>query len=175
MMGSMWYLDSAAYFHMNGNKKVFRSLEDKDLQMHIEMGDDGRYNTIEIGIVTFQRKSGKPFILKYVMHVPGFKKNLVSVAMLEDLGYDVVFGEGKVFFCHKATTQVKKIGVRVKNLYKLDVDGCATLSKKVGKVVIWDTGELWHRRLGHLHHNDLRIMQQISTGLPKGTLAQIDT
>jgi hypothetical protein len=27
------------------------------------------------------------------MHVPGLKKNLVSVAMLEDRGYDVVFND----------------------------------------------------------------------------------
>jgi hypothetical protein len=31
------------------------------------------------------------------MHVPGLKKNLVSVAMLEDRGYDVVFSDGKAF------------------------------------------------------------------------------
>ena len=37
------------------------------------------------------------FLLKYVMHVPGLKKNLVSVAMLEDRAYDVVFREGKAF------------------------------------------------------------------------------
>src|ERR1700734_2063102 len=35
-----------------------------------------------------------------------------------------------------------------------------------------DDGELWHRRLGHLHHGALKILQQITTGLPKGTLAQ---
>ena len=35
-----------------------------------------------------------------------------------------------------------------------------------------DEGELRHKRLGHLHHGALKILQQISTGLPKGTLAQ---
>ena len=43
---------------------------------------------------------------------------------------------------------------------------------KVEEVVSQDEGELWHRRLGHLHHGALKILQQISTGLPKGTLAQ---
>ena len=37
-----------------------------------------------------------------------------------------------------------------------------------------DEGELWHKRLGHLHHGALKILQQISSGLPKGTLAQSD-
>ena len=65
--------------------------------MHIEMGDDRWYNATRIGTITFQIHLGKPFQLKYVIHVPGLKKNLVLVAMLEDRGYDVVFSEGKSF------------------------------------------------------------------------------
>ena len=96
-MGSVWYLDSGASFHMTRDKELFSDLEEKDLQMHIEMGDDGWYSAIGIGTITFERESGNPFLLKDVMHVPGLKKNLVSVAMLEDKGYDVVFSEGKSF------------------------------------------------------------------------------
>ena len=58
VMGSMWYLDSGASFHMMGNKELFSSLEEMDLQMHIEMGDDERYSATGIGIVTFQINSG---------------------------------------------------------------------------------------------------------------------
>jgi hypothetical protein len=50
-----------------------------------------------IGTITFQRELGKPFQLKNVMHVPGLKKNLVSVAMLENKGYDVTFSSGKSY------------------------------------------------------------------------------
>ena len=50
--------------------------------------------------------------------------------MLEDRGYDVLFNKGKVFLCHKSMGQVKKIIVRVKNLYKLDVEDCVALSTK---------------------------------------------
>ena len=91
--------------------------------------------------------------------MPGLKKNLVSVVMLEDKGYDVVFSKGKVFLRHIATGQTKKIGIRVKNLYKIEVDDCATLSTKVELVQSQDIGKLWHRRLGHLHHGALKIMQ----------------
>ena len=48
-MGLAWYLDSGASFHMTRDKELFSDLEEKDLQMHIEMGDDGRYSTIDIG------------------------------------------------------------------------------------------------------------------------------
>ena len=52
-MGSVWYFDSGASFHMTGDKELLRSLEEKDLQMHIEMGDDGTYSAARIGTVTF--------------------------------------------------------------------------------------------------------------------------
>jgi len=45
------------------------------------------------------------------------------------------------------------------------------MAGKAEGLVSQDDGELWHRRLGHLHHGALKILQQITTGLPKGTLA----
>ena len=60
----------------------------------------------------------------------------------------------------------------MKNLYKLDVEDCIVLSSKVEKVQSREIDELWHRRLGHLHHRALNIMQQISTGLPRETHAK---
>ena len=62
---------------MTRDKELFSSLEEKDLHMHIEMGDDGLYSATGIGTVTFQRQSRK-HLLKYVMHVPGLKNNLVQ-------------------------------------------------------------------------------------------------
>ena len=70
----------------------------------------------------------------------------------------------------KKMGQTKKKGVQIKNLYKLEVNGCVAMVGKAEEVVSWDEGELWHRRLGHLHHGALKILQQISTRLPKGTL-----
>ena len=67
--------------------------------------------------------------------------------------------------------QTKRIGIRVKNIYKLEVDGCDAMMGKEEEVVSRDEGELWHRRLSHIHHGALKILQQISTRLPKGTLA----
>ena len=96
-MGSVWYLDSDASFHMTGDKELFSILEEKDIHMHIEMGNDGRYSATGIGTLTFQRHSGKNFLLKDDMHVPGLKNNLVPITMLEDRGYDVVFSKGKDF------------------------------------------------------------------------------
>ena len=79
--------------------------------------------------------------------------------MLEDRGYDVVFCEGKYFLRYKLIGKSNKIGIHVNNLYKLDVYGCAAMMGKADKVVSRDEGELWHRKLGHLHHGALKVMQ----------------
>eukprot|EP00253_Pinus_taeda_P014919 PITA_14919 len=175
MMGCVWYLDSGASFHLTGDKNLFNALEEKDLKMHIEMSDDGRYNVSGVGMVAFEREHGAPLTLRDVMYVPGLKKNLVSVAILKHKGYDVVFSKGKALLRHIAMGQTKRIGIRVKNLYKLEVDDCAALHTKEDLVQSQDIGELWHRQLGHLRHGALKIMQQISIGLPKGKLENVDT
>ena len=64
VMGSVWFLDSGASFHMTGDRDLFSDLEDKDLGVHIKMGDDGRYSATGIGTISFERESGKPFVLK---------------------------------------------------------------------------------------------------------------
>lgn len=130
MMDGVWYLDIGASFHMTGDKEVFSDLKEKDLHMHIEMGDYRRYSATRLGMVTFQREHGAPLTLRDVMYVPGLKKNLVLVAMLEDRGFDVVFRKGNVLVRCIAMGQVKEIEIQVKNLYKLEVEDYVILSKK---------------------------------------------
>ena len=80
------------------------------------MGDDGKYRVSGEGTVVFQREHGAPLTLTDVKYVPGLKKNLVSITMLEDKGYDVVFSKGKVFLRYIGIGQTERIGIRVKNL-----------------------------------------------------------
>ena len=63
-MGSVWFLESGASFHMTGDKDLFTNLDGKDLGVHIEMGDDGRYSATGIGTISFERDSSKPFVLR---------------------------------------------------------------------------------------------------------------
>lgn len=104
--------------------------------MHIKLGDEKRYNVTGIGTVTFQRQSSSPLRLKDVMSVLGLKKNLIFVTVLEDHGCKVIFIKGKAFLRHIATGQVKKIGICVKNLYKLDVEDFSALSTKAENVQV---------------------------------------
>ena len=100
MMGSGWFLDSGASFHMTDDKSLFSTLEEKDLQIFIVMGNDEKYSVLSVGTIIFQREHEACLTLTDVKHVPRLKRNLVSIAMLEDRGYDVVFSKGKVFLRH---------------------------------------------------------------------------
>eukprot|EP00253_Pinus_taeda_P025074 PITA_25074 len=98
VMGSVWFLDSDASFHMTRDRDLFFDLEDKDLGVHIEMGKDGRYSATGINTISFERESGKPFVFKEFMHVPGLKKNLISVEMLEHKRDDVFSAREKLSY-----------------------------------------------------------------------------
>lgn len=98
---------------MTRSKDFFSNLEDKDLQLHVEFGDDGRYNIKGVGTITMKRESGSHIHLKDVMYVPVLKKKIVSIVVLEHHEYDVMFSKGEYFLKHVSTRQVKQNCVRV--------------------------------------------------------------
>ena len=53
MMGSGWFLDNGASFHMTGKKSLFNILEEKVLQILIAVGNDEKYSVSGVGIVIF--------------------------------------------------------------------------------------------------------------------------
>jgi hypothetical protein len=130
------------------------------------MGDDGIYQAKGVGVIQFERESGKPLYLGDVLYVSGLKKNLVSISMLEDLGYEVFFRKGKVLMKPPNSKTLVQIGVRAKNLYRLQFGAVATLSSKKDNQQGRELAELRHRRMGHLHHRVLKILGAIAIGLP---------
>ena len=45
---------------MTGHKRFFRDLQEGGTGIHVELGDDARYQVQGIGNVSFERESGKP-------------------------------------------------------------------------------------------------------------------
>ena len=41
-LGSGWYFDNGTFFHMMGGVNLFSDLVEKDLQLHVELGDNGQ-------------------------------------------------------------------------------------------------------------------------------------
>ena len=89
--------------------------------MEVVLGDDSAVRAVGRGTITFQRESMSPMVLRDVLYVPGLKKNLVSVSMIEDRGLGVSFLDGhlRVFSKTAGPSALYTIGVRCGKLYKL--------------------------------------------------------
>lgn len=89
------------------------------MQFDIEMVDDRKYRVKGTGTVLFERESENPLYLVDVIYVPRLKKNHVSVAALEDKGYEVIFTQSRVFIKPSNSKVGKHFGVRHKIMYIL--------------------------------------------------------
>jgi hypothetical protein len=109
-------------------------------------------------------ESGKPLCFADVLYVPGLTKNLISVSILEDKGFEVTFCGGKVYIRPKGLTNKmdKVIGVRSEKVYRLHFEPTKAL---VSSTI--NLSELWHMQMAHLHFGALGHLRQVVTGMPK--------
>jgi hypothetical protein len=96
----IWLIDNGASRHMIGYRDHLTNLVEKEINLHVVLGDNARYNVKGVGTSTCQLDSDIPLQLSEVLYVPGMKRNLVSISALEDKGYKVTFSEGKVLAWH---------------------------------------------------------------------------
>jgi hypothetical protein len=161
---TLWYIDSGAFRHMSGVRERFIELKQQTHEPDIILGDNRAVSDAGIGTMAFQRESLHPLKLLEVLYVLGLKKNLVSISCIEDKGYVVTFRDGHVLLYPKRgnISEAKVIEVRYGRMYRMIWEAsrafvCMTNNK--------DLCELWHRRMGHLHHGALRIAREITTGI----------
>lgn len=99
-----------------------------------------------------------------VLHVPGLGMNLISVFVLPDKGYNVLFRGAHVLIKHKDWKSPIAIGFRSDLLYRLQFDTPKALMSSSNPR---DLGEIWHRRMDHIHHRALKLLHETVTGVPE--------
>jgi hypothetical protein len=163
-----WYIDSGFSRHMTG---VLEHLTDLTEMGNVEvvLGDDWEVKVVGSGTISFQRESLPPMTLKEVLYVLGLKKNLVSVSTIEEKGYEVLFRDGQVLLFPRGSsiTSAKVIGTRHERLYKFLFPPMRALIHTTSSNS--DLCELWHRRMEHFHHGDLRVLREMVTRVPDFT------
>ena len=97
--------------------------------------------------------------------------NLLSVSQVQNKGYDVYFIQDKVYVKHPNWIKKAQIGVRSHKLYKLQLESPVAL---IGSIDDKDLNELWHRRMGHLHHGTLGILLNTVIGAPELSIKKDD-
>jgi len=160
-----WYIDSGASHHM---KSVHEHLTDLTQCGYVEvvLRDDQEVKVAGCGTVSFQRESLLSMNLSKVLYVMGLKKNLVSISTIEKKGYEILFHDGQVLLFTRGSsiTLAKVIGTRHERLYKFFFQPVRALIHS--KSDSSDLCEIWHRRMAHLHHGDLRVLREMVMRVP---------
>jgi hypothetical protein len=96
---SAWYLENGASCHMIRTYDLFTSWPETDLCLHVDLDTHGKCG-VGVGIVRFHLESGGFQEVEYVLYVPKLK-NLLSISVLEEMGFLVTFREGKYSYVQR--------------------------------------------------------------------------
>nr|CAD1818376.1 unnamed protein product [Ananas comosus var. bracteatus] len=162
-----WIIDSGYSNHMTGDRDKLLSTTEYKGGRVVVTANNSKLPITHIGktIIT-PRFSPHQVQLQNVYHVPGMKKNLLSVSQLTASGNYVVFGpqDVKVFRSPKISGIQIMEGKKVESIYVMSAE-----SAYVEKTQKSETADLWHARLGHVGYYKLKIMMERSMlkGLPQ--------
>jgi hypothetical protein len=108
MRPKTWLVGNGASKHMTRYKEILSDFETKYFAEKVKLGDEKRYKIEGVGSISFRLESGARIHVDKVLYIPGLKKNLLSIATLEDKGYWVIFKERKALLwatgSHLSTT-----------------------------------------------------------------------
>jgi Zinc knuckle len=137
-----WIVDSGCSNHMTGDKQKFENLSEYKGNRVVVIANNSRLPIAHIGkTVVTPRYSPEEVPLQDVYHVPGMKKNLLSVAQLTSSGHYVLFGpeDVKVYRNLKVTERPTMEGRRVQSIYVMSAE-----SAYVDRTRRNETADLWH-------------------------------
>jgi hypothetical protein len=163
-----WYLDSGTSNHITGDKSVFSSLQNSQGQKVRSAGGHG-HDVTGVGNVAIQLPSGEIQSINHVLYSPSICKNLLSIGFLTDKKMSLDFHDSECLIRNQHGTiiarAVREAGSRLYRLVGQTIHYCTEIL--VCNVISHDnTVTLWHKRLGHFHHQGMRRMMQ--TGAVKG-------
>ncbi|KAM1504399.1 hypothetical protein FF1_000502 [Malus domestica] len=87
-----WYIDSGCSNHMTGNANLLVDIK-TNVAGKVQMPTGVLVNVAGMGSLEIDTNRGKKYI-REVMHLPGLKKNLLSVGQMDEHGYYLLFGGG---------------------------------------------------------------------------------
>ncbi|CAN1807703.1 Retrovirus-related Pol polyprotein from transposon TNT 1-94 [Linum perenne] len=158
-----WFLDSACFNHMTGDKSVFSEYKSVD-NVSIEVASGQKLLAAGVGTA-----HACDLVLPNTLHVPKLVPNLVSVGQLTDNGYKVSFDPSGCVIQDPIQQRLIGHGMRHDRNFILrrgtpiehgghcSSNLVASTSLPHNSAKLWD---LWHNRLGHPHSLRLLSMFQ---------------
>ena len=150
--GRHWVMDSGCSQHMNGNSRIFTTLEEGDHDRdHITLGDNSRKKVIGLGKIAITNDLS----IQNMLHVEDLCFNLLSIGRLCDLGYQCLFTANDVLVTNMHDNELIFKGFRYQNIYLVDFTSSeANLTTCL--FIKSSQGWLWHRRFAHIGMNQLK-------------------
>ena len=161
---ALWYLDTGATNHMTGRREFFSNL-DKSSTGSMKFGDNSRIQIRGKGEIEVNQGDGSILCLGNVLFVPKLEANILSLGRLDEEGYQMIMGEGKLTIFNPNGQLFAEVHRSSRRLYLLKlsiVDQCLITTKNTTEE--W----LWHSRFGHLNFYTLQEMSRKKSveGLP---------
>jgi hypothetical protein len=158
-----WWIDSGASIHIAMSLKGFlKQRKPKDHEGKVKMGTDSEVAAEYIGSVKLILESGFKLELKNVLYIPSFRRNLISVSVLDKSGLCCVFKNGVM----QLLSESNVIGTAVlsNGLYKLNLSSLNDESFVAKRALLnEESSTLWHKRLGHISKE--RLERLVKSGL----------
>src|SRR4051812_45106247 len=159
----MWFLDSGCSRHMTGDISLFVEFQAKK-KGFVTYGDNNR------GAILGKGSVGNPSTttITDVLLVEGLKHNLLSISQLCDKDFKVLFTNSGCTIEHTKKREIMFKGLRVNNIYMLNLDEVSKSSTKC-LIALGEDSWLWHRRLAHINFDLLNkvVTKDLVIGLPK--------
>ncbi|CAH9133317.1 unnamed protein product, partial [Cuscuta epithymum] len=162
-----WIVDSGCSNHMTGDMTKLENINKYEGRRVVVTANNSKLPITHVGQTKITpRFNAEQVELQDVMHVPGMKKNLLSVSQLTRSGKYVVFGPDyvKVYRHLQENEEPIMEGRRVESIYVMSAQ-----TAYVDKTRKNETPDLWHARLGHVSYKKLKVMmkKEMLKGLPK--------
>nr|KAJ0210601.1 hypothetical protein LSAT_V11C400160610 [Lactuca sativa] len=162
-----WVVDSGCSNHMTRDKNIIQNPVKYGGSRVVVIVDNSKLKIAHVGDVQFHPEESKEeMMLQSVYHVPGMKKNLLSVSQLTSAGHYVLFGPNDVKVYKEFETPSYPIakGRRSESIYVMSAETAYVDKTKKNQNV-----DLWHMRLGHVAYDKLDTMmkKKLVNGLPE--------
>nr|CAN72798.1 hypothetical protein VITISV_031251 [Vitis vinifera] len=171
-----WWLDSGATVHVATSLQGIRNLrKPSEKESKLKVGSDIGIDVEHIGVVVLELDFGFRLVLDNVFCVPSFRRNLISLSVLDKTGYSFTFANKRVDVIYDS----KVIGncVLSYGLYRLSLlSTCSyNVENNVAKRPLTKerSSLLWHKRLGHISKERTAFLngdlsEEVYMSQPKG-------
>ena len=154
-----WILDSGASFHATPCQEIMENYVSGDFGK-VHLADDETLKIVGTGDIRLKLPNQTTWKLRGVRHVPGLRRNLISMGQLDGEGYYTTFS-GNEWKITKGALVIAR-GKKTDTLYVTsNLENIVAVADADGK------SNLWHQRLGHMSEKGMKTL------LSKGKLRDL--